>query len=155
MKADQENFVQAVRDRVAEVVVGQDIVVERMMIALLTGGHLLLLGVPGVAKTLLVNSLAKAPETAAEVTPADEPAKSLSEELPGNQSAPVTVKPGETGNVDVVAPPAEPQPEGEKPAENKPAEDKPAGGEKPAEEKPAEGAAAEEKPAGEDKTPPQ
>jgi MoxR-like ATPase len=60
MKADQENFVQAVRDRVAEVVVGQDIVVERMMIALLTGGHLLLLGVPGVAKTLLVNSLAKA-----------------------------------------------------------------------------------------------
>ena len=54
------NFVQAVRDRVAEVVVGQDIVVERMMIALLTGGHLLLVGVPGVAKTLLVNSLAKA-----------------------------------------------------------------------------------------------
>lgn len=60
MKKDQANFVQAVRERVAEVVVGQDVVVERMMIALLTGGHLLLLGVPGVAKTLLVNSLAKA-----------------------------------------------------------------------------------------------
>jgi MoxR-like ATPase len=60
MKEDNGNFVQAVRDRVAEVVVGQDTVVERMMIALLTGGHLLLLGVPGIAKTLLVNALAKA-----------------------------------------------------------------------------------------------
>ena len=59
-QADQGNFVQAVRERVAEVVVGQDTVVERMMIALLTGGHLLLLGVPGIAKTLLVNALAKA-----------------------------------------------------------------------------------------------
>jgi len=54
------HFVQAVRDRVGEVVVGQDVVVERMMIALLTGGHLLLLGVPGTAKTLLVNAVAKA-----------------------------------------------------------------------------------------------
>ncbi len=60
MNQNNGQFVSAVRARVAEVVVGQDIVVERMMIALLTGGHLLLLGVPGVAKTLLVNSLAKA-----------------------------------------------------------------------------------------------
>lgn len=60
MKEDNGNFVQSVRDRVAEVVVGQDTVVERMMVALLTGGHLLLLGVPGIAKTLLVNALAKA-----------------------------------------------------------------------------------------------
>ena len=54
------HFVQAVRERVGEVVVGQDVVVERMMIALLTGGHLLLLGVPGTAKTLLVNAVARA-----------------------------------------------------------------------------------------------
>ena len=54
------NFTKAVRERVAEVVVGQDIVVERMMIALLTGGHLLLLGVPGTAKTLMVNAVARA-----------------------------------------------------------------------------------------------
>ncbi len=60
MNEDNGNFVQAVRDRVAEVVVGQDSVVERMLIALLTGGHLLLVGVPGIAKTLLVNALAKA-----------------------------------------------------------------------------------------------
>ena len=60
MKDNNGQFVQAVRERVAEVVVGQDTVVERMMIALLTGGHLLLLGVPGTAKTLLVNAVAKA-----------------------------------------------------------------------------------------------
>src|SRR6476660_1114255 len=60
MSDTRTHFVQAVRDRVGEVVVGQDVVVERMMISLLTGGHLLLLGVPGTAKTLLVNAVAKA-----------------------------------------------------------------------------------------------
>jgi MoxR-like ATPase len=60
MKENNRHFVSAVRERVAEVVVGQDTVVERMLIALLTGGHLLLLGVPGIAKTLLVNAVAKA-----------------------------------------------------------------------------------------------
>src|SRR5690349_13250476 len=59
-KISNSSFVKAVRDRVGEVVVGQDTVVERMMIALLTSGHLLLLGVPGVAKTLLVNAVARA-----------------------------------------------------------------------------------------------
>jgi MoxR-like ATPase len=54
------NFVDAVRERVAEVVVGQETVVERLLIALLTGGHLLLQGMPGLAKTLLVNCLARA-----------------------------------------------------------------------------------------------
>jgi len=54
------NFVEEVRARVAQVVVGQDTVVERMLIALFTGGHLLLQGMPGLAKTLLVNCIAKA-----------------------------------------------------------------------------------------------
>lgn len=53
-------FADAVRERVACVVVGQDVVVERMLVALLTGGHLLLLGVPGTAKTLLVHAVARA-----------------------------------------------------------------------------------------------
>jgi len=53
-------FVDAVRERVATVVVGQDVVVERLLIALFTGGHLLLQGMPGLAKTLLVNTLARA-----------------------------------------------------------------------------------------------
>jgi MoxR-like ATPase len=52
-------FIQSVRERVATVVVGQDVVVERMLVALFTGGHLLLQGVPGLAKTLLVATLSK------------------------------------------------------------------------------------------------
>ena len=55
-----QQFVGAVRERVGQVVVGQDVVVERVMIAMLTGGHLLLQGMPGLAKTLLVNTVAKA-----------------------------------------------------------------------------------------------
>lgn len=55
-----QQFVNGVRERVAKIVVGQDVVVERVMIALLTGGHLLLQGLPGLAKTLLVNTIAKA-----------------------------------------------------------------------------------------------
>jgi MoxR-like ATPase len=54
------SFVDAVRQRVALAVVGQDTVVERLLIALFTGGHLLLQGMPGLAKTLLVNAVAKA-----------------------------------------------------------------------------------------------
>jgi MoxR-like ATPase len=53
-------FIDAVRQRVGESVVGQDTVVERLLIALLTGGHLLLQGMPGLAKTLLVNAIARA-----------------------------------------------------------------------------------------------
>jgi MoxR-like ATPase len=55
-----QSFVDAVRRRVAQAVVGQDTVVERLLIALFTGGHLLLQGMPGLAKTLLVNAVAKA-----------------------------------------------------------------------------------------------
>jgi MoxR-like ATPase len=53
-------FAETVRSHVAKTVVGQGRVVERVLIALLTGGHLLLEGVPGIAKTLLVQSVAKA-----------------------------------------------------------------------------------------------
>lgn len=52
-------FIQSVRGAVGKVVVGQDEMVERTLIALLTGGHLLLQGMPGLAKTLLVNTIAK------------------------------------------------------------------------------------------------
>jgi MoxR-like ATPase len=57
--AETEAFIAAVRARVATVVVGQDVVVERLLIALFSGGHLLLQGVPGLAKTLLVSVLSK------------------------------------------------------------------------------------------------
>jgi MoxR-like ATPase len=52
-------FLDGVRARIATVVVGQDVVVERILVALLTSGHLLLEGVPGLAKTLLVSCLAR------------------------------------------------------------------------------------------------
>jgi MoxR-like ATPase len=51
---------QTVRDRVGQVVVGQEELIDRLLLALLCNGHVLLEGVPGVAKTLTVNSLAKA-----------------------------------------------------------------------------------------------
>ncbi len=50
----------ALRAEVAKAVVGQDQVVSGLVIALLCQGHVLLEGVPGVAKTLLVRSLAAA-----------------------------------------------------------------------------------------------
>src|SRR5262245_48940208 len=56
---ETEQFLNAVRERVATVVVGQDVVVERLLIALFTGGHVLLQGVPGLAKTLLVSVLSR------------------------------------------------------------------------------------------------
>ena len=49
-----------VRDEVGRAVVGQRAMVDRLLIGLLTGGHVLLEGVPGLAKTLAVSSLAAA-----------------------------------------------------------------------------------------------
>lgn len=53
-------YIADVRDRVGEIVVGQEVVVERLLIALFTGGHILLQGVPGIAKTLLASTLSRA-----------------------------------------------------------------------------------------------
>ncbi len=50
--------VQEVLAEVRKRVVGQDVMVERLLIGLLTGGHVLLEGVPGLAKTLTVHTLA-------------------------------------------------------------------------------------------------
>jgi MoxR-like ATPase len=53
-------FAATIADEVAKTVVGQQVVVERVLIALLTGGHLLLQGVPGIAKTLIVQAVGRA-----------------------------------------------------------------------------------------------
>ncbi|SDN23184.1 MoxR-like ATPase [Actinomyces ruminicola] len=55
---DPRARLRAVRAEVAKAVVGQDPAVTGLVIAMLAGGHVLLEGVPGVAKTLLVRSLA-------------------------------------------------------------------------------------------------
>jgi MoxR-like ATPase len=58
----QSRFVEAVKREVAKVIVGQDQLVERLLIAMLCRGHILIEGVPGLAKTLTVSTLAKAIE---------------------------------------------------------------------------------------------
>ena len=49
-----------VRDELGKVIIGQDDVIEETLIAIITRSHALLVGVPGLAKTLLISSLADA-----------------------------------------------------------------------------------------------
>ncbi|MCB0298690.1 MAG: AAA family ATPase, partial [Calditrichaeota bacterium] len=59
-KIHQESaFVDKVTAEVGKVIVGQKYMVERLLIGLLSNGHVLLEGVPGLAKTLTVNTLAR------------------------------------------------------------------------------------------------
>ena len=55
-----ETVARNIRAEVAKTISGQDVVIEQTLVAILANGHVLLEGVPGVAKTLLVRSLAKA-----------------------------------------------------------------------------------------------
>jgi len=50
--------VKAIRDNLHSVIVGQEEAVDQLMICALTGSHALLVGVPGLAKTLIVKALA-------------------------------------------------------------------------------------------------
>ncbi|GAA3212135.1 MoxR family ATPase [Actinocorallia longicatena] len=58
--ADAVNPLEQVLFEVKRTIVGQDVLLERMAVALIAGGHLLVEGVPGLAKTLAVKSLAAA-----------------------------------------------------------------------------------------------
>jgi len=49
---------QNIKSEIAKVIVGQDSVIEQLLISLLASGHCLLVGVPGLAKTLLIHTLA-------------------------------------------------------------------------------------------------
>jgi MoxR-like ATPase len=53
----ESEFVDQVMTEVGKVIVGQSVMVDRLLIGLLTGGHVLLEGVPGLAKTLTVRTL--------------------------------------------------------------------------------------------------
>ena len=58
-----EQFVKRYKDlktEIAKVIVGQDEVVNQILISIFSGGHSLLIGVPGLAKTLMVNTIAQA-----------------------------------------------------------------------------------------------
>lgn len=56
-KALKDNF-STIKKAIAQVIVGQDEVVEKLIISILCNGHSLLVGVPGLAKTLLVKTVA-------------------------------------------------------------------------------------------------
>ena len=58
--AAQSELVKKIREEVGKVIVGQERLIDRLIRALVSDGHILLEGVPGLAKTLSVNTLAKA-----------------------------------------------------------------------------------------------
>ena len=51
---------QTLKQEISKVIVGQDAVIEQILISIFSGGHSLLVGVPGLAKTLMVNTISKA-----------------------------------------------------------------------------------------------
>jgi len=57
---DGSTWSQKIRSEIGKAVIGQDEVIERLLVALLANGHVLLEGMPGLAKTLLVKSLGTA-----------------------------------------------------------------------------------------------
>ena len=50
----------ALKNEISKVIVGQEIVIEQILISIFSGGHSLLVGVPGLAKTLMVNTISNA-----------------------------------------------------------------------------------------------
>src|SRR5579862_7126774 len=56
---DVASMMRRILYEVKKVVVGQDLFLERVLVALLAQGHLLVEGVPGLAKTLTINTLSK------------------------------------------------------------------------------------------------
>jgi|SRR5690554_269847 len=50
----------SLKSEIAKVIIGQDEVVSQILISIFSGGHALLIGVPGLAKTLMVNTIAQA-----------------------------------------------------------------------------------------------
>src|SRR5690554_2883945 len=58
-----ENLVkkhQQLKKEISKVIIGQEAVVDQVLLAIFSGGHALLIGVPGLAKTLMINTIAQA-----------------------------------------------------------------------------------------------
>ncbi|MFP2994997.1 MoxR family ATPase [Spongiivirga sp. MCCC 1A20706] len=50
----------ALKNEIAKIIIGQETVIEQILLSVFSGGHALLIGVPGLAKTLMVNTIAQA-----------------------------------------------------------------------------------------------
>ena len=57
---EESSFAVRLRQELSKVIIGQEYMIDRLLLALLSDGHLLLEGVPGLAKTLAITTLAKA-----------------------------------------------------------------------------------------------
>jgi MoxR-like ATPase len=90
-----------IREQIARVVVGQDSVVEQLLVSILAGGHCILEGVPGLAKTLLVHTLAQSVsldfgriQFTPDLMPADITGTDVMDEEPGTGKHRVSFMPG-------------------------------------------------------------
>ena len=89
----QSAFIDKLNAEMGKVIVGQKAMIERIMIGLLTGGHVLLEGVPGLAKTLTVKGAKSTWTFNASSAQAWEGSKSIGvDELSSHTGAKVTVK---------------------------------------------------------------
>jgi MoxR-like ATPase len=89
--------IRALADEVAKVIVGQKYMVERLIIGLLANGHVLLEGVPGLAKSLTVTSLARAIQAKArriQFTPDLLPADLIGTQIYNQRTGEFTVRKG-------------------------------------------------------------
>jgi MoxR-like ATPase len=90
-------WVGLLRQQMGKVIIGQQHLVERLLVGLLTGGHILLEGVPGLAKTLAVKTLATAIQTdfrRIQFTPDMLPADIIGTEIYNPQDTSFVVKQG-------------------------------------------------------------
>jgi MoxR-like ATPase len=60
---EQSAFIPTLKNEMGKVIVGQEYLIDRLIIGMLSNGHVLLEGVPGLAKTLTINTLAQALDT--------------------------------------------------------------------------------------------
>ncbi len=95
--AEKSKFVRSLKQEVAKVIVGQDYMVDRILVGLLSNGHILLEGVPGLAKTTVVKSVAEAIRTKfqrLQFTPDLLPADLIGTQIYNPKDAAFTVKKG-------------------------------------------------------------
>src|SRR5450755_3183323 len=93
----ESEFVRVLVGEIGKVIVGQKYLIERLLIGLLADGHVLLEGVPGLAKTLAVKTLARSIEThfqRIQFTPDLLPADLLGTQIYNPRESQFTVKKG-------------------------------------------------------------